>query len=91
MCPIVPEVSSGDLDPRRKTRGQRALSSVLKFGNRVHKGSGNVERGHADVDIEYDPSEGGASGGVESFEGKKQLTEAVLAILLRREKITVLP
>ena len=62
MRPIVSEVISGDLDPRRKTRGQSALSTVLKFGNRIHKGPGDVERGHADVDIEYDPSEGGASG-----------------------------
>jgi hypothetical protein len=47
----------------------------------------DVEWFHADVNIENDLSEGGANGEVESLEGKKHLTEAILAILFRREKI----
>ena len=66
------------------------MGSLLKFGDRIHKSARKVERGHADVDVEHYLSERGASGGVESLEGKKHLTEAVLTILLRREKITVL-
>lgn len=88
--PVVPEVIGGDPDFRRKIRGYCALGSILKFGNGIHKSTRNIERGHADVDIEHDLPEGGASGGVESLEGKKQLTEAILAILFRRETITIL-
>lgn len=65
------------------------MGSLLKFGDCIHKSAGEVERGHADVDVEHDLSERGASGGVESLEGKKQRTEAILAVLLRREKVTV--
>ena len=65
------------------------MGSILKFGDRFHKSPSKVERGHADVDVEHDLSERGTSGGVESLEGKKQLTETILAILLRREKVTV--
>jgi hypothetical protein len=90
ICPVVAEVIGDDLDFRRKIRGHCALGSFLKFGDCFHKSTRNVERGHADVDIEHDPSEGGASGGVESLEGKKHLTEAILAILFRREKVTIL-
>ena len=80
----------GDPNFRRKVRGYCALGSTLKFGDGIHKSTRNIERGHADIDIEHDLSEGGASGGVESLEGKKQLTEAILAVLFRREKITIL-
>lgn len=66
------------------------MGSLLKFGDRIHKSARKVERGHADVDVEHYLSERGASGGVESLEGKKQRTEAILAVLLRREKVTVL-
>ena len=66
------------------------MGSVLEPGDCVHKGTRDVEWRHADVDIEHDLPEGGASGGVESLEGKKQLTEAILAILFRRETITIL-
>ena len=66
------------------------MGSTLKLGDRVHKSTRNVEWGHADVDVEHDLSEGGASRGIESLEGKKHRAEVILAILLRREKITVL-
>ena len=66
------------------------MGSVLEPGDRVHKSSSDVEWRHADVDVEYDLSEGGASGGVESLEGKEHLTEATLTILFRREKVTIL-
>jgi hypothetical protein len=65
------------------------LGSVPESGNGVHKGTRGVERRHADVDVEHDPSEGGKNGGVESLEGKKQLTEAFLAIFFIREKVTM--
>ena len=87
--PVVTKVIGDDLDSRRKIRGHRALGSFLKSGDCLHKSTRNVERGHADVDIEHGLSERGASRGVESLEGKKHWTEAILAILLRREKISI--
>jgi hypothetical protein len=65
------------------------MSSVLKFGDGIHKSTRNVERRHADVDVEHNPPEGGASGGIKSLEGKKHGTEAILAILLCGEKVTI--
>ena len=90
VCPVIAEVIGDDLDSRREVRGHCALGSTLKFGYRFHKSTRNVEWGHADVDVEHYLSESGASGGVESLEGKKHWTEVILPILLRREKITVL-
>jgi len=89
--PVVAEVIGEDLDSRRKIRGYRALASVLKFGDSFHKSTRNVEWRHAHVDVEHDLTKGGASGGVESLEGEKHLTEAILAILFRREKVAILP
>lgn len=66
------------------------MGSVHESGYSVHKRAGNVECRHADVDIEHDLPEGGENGGVESLEGKKHLTEVILAILFRREKVTMI-
>lgn len=67
------------------------MGSFLKSGDRLHKGTGNIEWRHADVDIEHNLSEGGASGGVKSLEGNKHTTEVILAVLFLGEKVTVLP
>lgn len=67
------------------------MGSILKSRDRIHKSTRHVEWCHANVDIKHSLPEGGTSGGVESFEGEKHLTETTLAILLRREKITILP
>jgi len=89
--PVVAEVCGEDLDFGREIRGHCALGSLLEFGDRLHKSSSNVERRHADVDVEHDLSEGGTSGGVESLEGEKHLTEVALTVLFRREKVTIPP
>jgi hypothetical protein len=83
-------VVCNDCDSRRKIRGHCAVGSVPESGYGVHKRTGNVECCHADVDVENDLPEGGENGGVESLEGKKHLTEVILAILFRREKITMI-
>ena len=88
--PVVAKVCGDDLDFGREVRGHSALGSLLEFGDRVHKSPSEVEWCHADVDVEHDLSEGGTSGGIESLEGKEHLTEAILTILFRREKVTVL-
>ena len=67
------------------------MGSVLEPGDCVHKGTRDVEWRHADVDIEHDLSEGGASGGIESLESNKHLTEIILTVLFLREKVTILP
>lgn len=85
------KVISNELDLPGKLRGQPALGVLLELGYRIHKSARNIEWRHADIDIEHDSSKGGASGGVESFEGVKHLTEnVILAILFPREKITIL-
>ena len=89
--PVVAEVRGEDLDFRREVRGHCALGPILEPGDRVHEGSSDVEWCHADVDVEHDLSEGGTSRGVESFEGKEHLTETILTILFRREKVTIPP
>ena len=88
--PVVAKVCGEDLDFRREIRGHCALGSLLEFGDRVHKSPSDVEWCHADVDVKHDLSKGGTSGGVESLEGEKHLTKAILTILFRREKVTVL-
>ena len=89
---VVAEMFGHQLDLPRKPRGECALRSLLKFGYRFHQSPSNVEWCHADVDVEHDPPEGGTSGGVESLESEKHLTEGVvLAVLLPGEKVAVLP
>ena len=87
--PVVAEVIGDDLDSRRKIRGHCTVGSVLKFGDGIHKSTRNVERRHADVDVEHNSPEGGASGGIESLEGMKHGTETILTILLCGEKVTI--
>ena len=92
MYLVVAEVVGDEFNFTRKLGWQRPLGSLLEFRYRLHKTARNVERRHADVDIEHDPSEGGAGGGVESLEGEKHSTEdLILAILLRRKKVSILP
>lgn len=67
-------MSGDELNFLRKLGGQCALGPLLESRYGLQKTARNIERRHANVNIEHDPSEGGASGGVESFESKKHLT-----------------
>lgn len=85
-------MTGDDLDSRREFRGQCALGSVLKPGDRFHKSTGNVEWRHARVDIEHHLSEGRTDGEAESPNRVKHLTEAELMYgLPLREKVAIIP
>lgn len=90
ICPLIAEVIGDDFDIPRKTRGDCALGSVPESGDGVHKRTRNAECPHADVYVEHDLSKGGENGRVEPLEGRKHIIEAILAILFRGEKVTMI-
>jgi len=92
ICPVVAKVIGDDPNSSRKTRGQCALGSVLKSGDRFHKSTRNEEWRHAHVDIQHYLSDGRTNAEAVSPNGVKHLTEADLMYRLPlREKVAIIP